>query len=329
MIPATQRGTVVAGLCVDFGSREQPTRIVRDATFTIAPGTTLGLVGESGSGKSTIGAALIGLLAPGLRMTGSVALDGTELIGRDETELAAIRGTEVATVFQNPFRALNPSIRVGAQIAEAMVVHGLATKDEARERAIELLAETGLPKPATAARAYPHELSGGMLQRAVIALAVSCEPALLVADEPTTALDARVQARILDLLDRLVAEREMAMLLISHDLGVVAKLAQQVAVIYSGTIVEYGPTESLLTAPRHPYTQALLAAWPRVDADRSRRLRTIDGPAAPATSKLAGCRFASRCPFALERCRKETPVLEPPEGHSAACWVANAPQGAL
>lgn len=296
--------------------------IVDDVRLRLPRGRTLGIVGESGSGKSTLALAIMGLLSPTLVSTGSVRFDGTELHGLSERRLRAFRGPRMSMIFQNPFTSLNPSVRVGDQIAEMLKVHRGLSRGAARRRAVELLEQVEIDRAADRMRLYPHEFSGGMQQRAMIAIAISCDPELVIADEPTTALDVTVQARILDLLKRLTAERGMGLIVVSHDLAVVAELAETIAVMYAGRIVEQAATGPLFAAAQHPYTRALLSAVPGVeDADRG-PLPTIPGSVERARERV-GCRFAPRCWFAEDICKTRTPPLEliAATTGSAACWV--------
>jgi oligopeptide/dipeptide ABC transporter ATP-binding protein len=297
------------------------TPIVRGAEFDLQPGQTLGIVGESGSGKSSVALAVLGLLPPGLAAEGSVRFLGSELLGRSEPEMRPTRGAGIGAVFQNPFRSLNPSIRIGAQIREAVMLDG-DDRASADAEALALLDRVGLPDPQRAAASYPHTLSGGMQQRVAIALSIARKPRLLVADEPTTALDVRVQAQILELFARLVCESDMALILISHDLGVVASVADRIAVMYSGRLVESGPAQAVFRQAAHPYSRALLESAPRLRGPK-RVTAALQGTAVPAGMPMDGCRFATRCRFAEDRCRTQEPPLGPVDGvtHRAACWV--------
>jgi oligopeptide/dipeptide ABC transporter ATP-binding protein len=300
--------------------RTAPVRILSHIDIDLADGEALGVVGESGSGKSTFALAVLGLLARGLSARGRIRFRGRDLVGLREPEFRGLRGAELAAVFQNPFRSLNPSMRNGAQIDEALALDGVRGA-AARLATAELLERVGLADPERVAASYPHTLSGGMQQRVAIALAIARRPRLLVADEPTTALDVRVQAQILDLLGRLSRDRGMALILISHDLGVVASVADHVAVMYSGRLVESGPSRALFAAPAHPYTRGLLASAPRLNG--ARRASSLIGHAVDPSVALPGCRFAPRCPFREDRCTLEEPPLIPTNsaGARAACWV--------
>ena len=319
----------VQGLSVSFHTPDGEVPAVQDATFDIGQGRILGLVGESGCGKSVSALALMGLLPdpPACELAGEVRLKGRDLLTLPERKWQAVRGRNIAMIFQEPMTSLNPVHRVGDQIAESVRVHRRVNRREAREQAVALLHQVGIPAPAERSRAYPHELSGGMRQRVMIAMALACRPALLIADEPTTALDVTIQAQILDLLRQLQEEMGMSLLFITHDLGVIAELADDVAVMYAGRIVEYAPVEALFEAPQHPYTQGLLTSMPSLATDRSRQLPTIAG-SVPHPSRLpTGCAFTPRCPHAQSHCMTE----QPPEiamgpGHRVRCWLHASPQ---
>lgn len=290
--------------------------------LSLAPGERLGLVGESGAGKSLTTLALPNLLPPGVRIRqgSSVRLDGRELVGASTRDLRAVRGRRIGLVFQDPTHALNPALAVGTQIREVLRVHRGLRGDDARAETLRLLAEVGLPDPPRTAEDPPHRLSGGMRQRACIAIALAGEPDLLVADEPTTALDVTVQARILDLLVHLSEARGLALLLVSHDLAVVSRTCHRVAVMYAGRVVEEGPVRAVLDQPLHPYTRALLAARPRLTGPRA--LPAPIAGAIPAPSAWPpGCRFHPRCPDALDRCGREGPPWTGPSPRRVACWL--------
>ena len=299
----------VAGLTVDFYDRDHWVNVVNDVSFTLFAGETLGLVGESGCGKTTTAYSLFGYARPGSRVRdGAVRFEGRNLIGLSARELRAIRGGAVCLVPQNPAGSLTPSMRVGRQIVEAMEEHGVSgSHRDAEQRTVELFAQVGLPRPQTMVERYPHELSGGQQQRVITAMALACDPKLLVLDEPTTALDVTTQARILRLLARLQAERGMSMLYVTHNLGVVAQICDRVAVMYAGELVEVAPTEELFRRPRHPYTQGLLASVPRLSGQNGggARLRGL----LHREELPPGCRFAPRCGFAEEACFTERQVL--------------------
>jgi oligopeptide/dipeptide ABC transporter ATP-binding protein len=288
----------------------------------IEAGETLGLVGESGCGKSMLSLSVLGLLPPGGRIvSGSIKLGGRELVGMRAAELRSLRGNEVAMIFQDSQSSLNPTKSIGEQVAEPVRLHRGASKAAARDRALEVLELVGLPRPKERLGAYPHQLSGGMRQRVMIAIALACEPKVLLADEPTTALDVTIQAQILELLDDLKQRLGMATLLVTHDMGVVSGRADRINVMYAGRIVETARTDRLFTRMRHPYTQALLGSIPKLEQDRGEALLSVPGLPPDLTDPPGGCRFAARCRFADERCRAEEPVLggEDPE-HRYACW---------
>jgi peptide/nickel transport system ATP-binding protein len=296
-------------------------KAVDDVSFTVKRGETLAIVGESGCGKSVTALSLMRLVPdpPGRIVGGSVTLEGTDLLTLDEAEMRAVRGNRISMIFQEPMTSLNPVMRIGDQIVEAVRLHRNMSSKEAREIAIEMLRLVRIPEPARRAREYPHQLSGGMRQRAMIAMALACRPALLIADEPTTALDVTIQAQILELLRDLVRERGMALLLITHDLGVVRELCQRAIVLYAGRIAEQAPVESLFVAPHHPYTAGLGASNPQI-ASRRARLPQIPGAPPNPAAIPAGCPFSPRCPAALDRCRVEVPpLLETTPGRLAAC----------
>jgi peptide/nickel transport system ATP-binding protein len=291
---------------------------VDGVSFTIDSQRTLGLVGESGCGKSMTASALLRLLPPGAHVSGSVRFEGTELLGLSERRMRRVRGAGIALITQEPAAALNPIYTLGGQLAEVVRLHRRQGRRATRDTVLELLKLVQLHDPERVARQYPHEVSGGMQQRVVIALALAGRPRLLVADEPTTALDVTVQAEILALLRRLREEQRMALLLISHDLGVVGTMADEVAMMYAGKIVEQGPVRRVFQAPLHPYTAGLLACRPQVG--QSGRLRSIEGTVPPATRLPAGCRFRDRCGYRSEQCLQEPPLEEREPNHQSACW---------
>jgi peptide/nickel transport system ATP-binding protein len=293
----------VADLAIDLPTPDGPRRVVHDVSFALDGGDSLGVVGESGSGKTMTALALMGLLPEGATVSGALRFEGVDLARLDEAEMQRLRGDRIGMVFQEPMTALNPLHRVGRQVAEPLILHRGMSKAAAWAEAVKLLARVRLRDPERVARAYPFALSGGERQRAMIAMALSCSPKLLIADEPTTALDVTVQARILDLLATLGAQSEMATLLVSHDLAVVARHCHRVLVMYGGTVMESGPAEAVLRDARHPYTRALLEARPRAGAPRGERLRAIAGAAAPAGAAPRGCPFAGRCPLTTDACR--------------------------
>ncbi|HEX6355669.1 ABC transporter ATP-binding protein [Actinophytocola sp.] len=313
----------VSGLRTEFPLKDGRVRAVHDVSFDIEPGDVLGIVGESGSGKSVTARSIMRIVrAPGEVVDGSVELAGENLLALSEKEMRRRRGSGVAMVFQDPQAALNPVMTVGAQIVEAMTLHGV-DKKSARGRALELLDQVGIPDAATKIDHYPHQFSGGMRQRVVIAIALANEPALLIADEPTTALDVTIQAQILRLLLRLRDELGLAIAIITHDMGVVAEMCTRVVVMYGGRVVEQGTVEQVLQRPRHPYTAALLAAMPRVDDDRDGQpLPAIPGTPPDPADPTPGCAFAPRCRFARDDCREGTPaLLDIGDGQLSACFV--------
>ena len=308
----------VANLSVAYPAANGSLRALEDVSFTVGEGRALGLVGESGSGKSTTALALLGLLPPEARIeSGTVLFKGRALFGLADEERRALRGSRISIVFQDPFTSLNPAIPVGFQVAEPLVLHKGLGNAAAAVEVERLLAEVGIPHPRDVMLAYPHQLSGGMKQRALLATALACGPELLILDEPTTALDVTIEAQILDLLEKLRRERGLSMLYITHNLGVVARICDDVCVLYAGQVVEQGATGVVLRRPRHPYTKGLLASLPRV-ADRKHRLVPIPGRFPDLSAPPSGCIFHPRCGFALERCKSEAQALE--EG--VRCWRA-------
>jgi oligopeptide/dipeptide ABC transporter ATP-binding protein len=299
-----------------------PVEVVKDVSFDVGPGETVGLVGESGSGKSLTMLSVMGLLPrPVARITGGqVLLGGTDLVTATESHRRSVRGAEVAMVYQDPMTSLNPLMRVGDQILEAMTAHGVSRRG-AYDRTLEVLADVGIPQPARAARAYPHEFSGGMRQRVVIAMAVALRPALLIADEPTTALDVTIQQQIITLVRRLQKDTGTAVVWITHDLGVVARVASRVMVMYAGSLVETGTTARVFAQPEHPYTAGLVAAIPPVRAAVREPLRQIPGTPPSPAAMPSGCPFHPRCPEATDVCDAKMPPLTDRSGSAAACWV--------
>jgi len=305
-------------------------RAVDGVSFSVGKGQTVGLVGESGCGKSVTSLSIMGLIPmpPGRIAAGEVRLEGRDVLRLKPDERRSLRGRKMSMIFQEPMTSLNPVHTVGAQIVEAIRVHTPLSADAARTRAIETLELVRIPSAATRFDDFPHALSGGMRQRIMLAMALACEPALLIADEPTTALDVTIQAQILDLLRDLQSRLGMAILIITHDLGVIAELASEVLVMYAGRIVESAPVRALFGDPQHPYTIGLLGSIPRLDANRD-RLATIEGTVPAANNQPRGCGFSPRCPFADLRCRSEAPPLRTiGERHHAACWKAPIEQHA-
>jgi peptide/nickel transport system ATP-binding protein len=317
----------VEDLEVTFSTDRGTIHAVNGISFEISPGQTLGIVGESGCGKSVTSLSLLGILPRAGGVTaGTARFGGTDILRLSDAELRAIRGKEIAMIFQDPMTSLNPVLTIGLQIREALVAHFDLSGKAADARSAELLQQVGIPNPAARLADYPHQFSGGMRQRAMIAMALACEPKLLIADEPTTALDVTIQAQILDLLRSLVAEQNTALIMITHDLGVVAGMCEVVHVMYAGTFVETGTATDLFASPRHPYTIGLLRSVPRLDIGRQ-RLHAIPGHPSDMLSPPTSCPFAPRCHNAIDRCREELPLLEPiGEGtHRAACFNPEAP----
>ncbi|WP_232666895.1 ABC transporter ATP-binding protein [Pseudonocardia sp. TRM90224] len=312
----------VEGLSVDIHTPTGVLHVVRDVSFSVGSGRTLALLGESGCGKSMTAQAVAGLLDPVAEVVGgAVRLDGTDVLELDHTARRALAGPGLGVVFQDALTTLNPVQQVGAQVAEPFRIHERMGRKAARERAVELMERVGIPEPRARARAYPHQFSGGMRQRLLIAMAVALRPSVLLADEPTTALDVTVQAQIMRLLADLRAERSMALVLITHDLAVVAEQADEVAVMYAGSIVETGPVREVFDRPRHPYTRGLLSSVP-AGAAKGEPLRSIEGSPPDLAAVPSGCAFRTRCPLAAEICESETPALLEVDGRAAACHFA-------
>ncbi|MEO8627018.1 MAG: ABC transporter ATP-binding protein, partial [Betaproteobacteria bacterium] len=300
---------------------------VDDVSFDIAPGEILGVVGESGAGKSLTGAAIIGLLdRPGRIAAGEIALQGERIDNLDADALRRIRGRRIGAIFQDPLTSLNPLYTIGRQITETILTHLPVTPREARERALALLEEVGIPAAAERLDHYPHQFSGGMRQRVVIALALCAEPILIIADEPTTALDVSTQAQIIALLKRLSDQHGAAVMLITHDMGVIAETAHRVAVMYAGRVVEIGPVRSVIHAPRHPYTAGLMRSIPTLGATGA-RLAQIDGSMPRLDAIPSGCPFHPRCPQRFERCDRERPPLLAVDDRLTACWLYDSGHG--
>ena len=296
-----------------------------DVSFEIAPGEILGVVGESGAGKSLTGSAIIGLLdPPGRIAAGEIRFDGRRIDALPYEEMRKIRGRSIGAIFQDPLTSLDPLYTIGRQLIETIQTHLPVTAAEARQRAIRLLQETGIPAAEDRLDQYPHQFSGGMRQRVVIALALAGEPRLIVADEPTTALDVSIQAQIISLLKRLCKEHGAAVMLVTHDMGVIAETCDRVAVMYAGRIVEIGPVAAVIHTPAHPYTAGLMGSIPAMDEDRPRLLQ-IDGAMPRLSAIPAGCAFHPRCPHAFDRCLAERPELLPAGATRAACWLQAAP----
>jgi peptide/nickel transport system ATP-binding protein len=311
----------VEGLTVQFPTRRGILTALDSISFSIAPGEVLGVVGESGAGKSITGLAVIRLLEPPGRIAaGEVRLEGRRIDTLPHEEMRRIRGRKIGVIFQDPLTSLNPLYTIGQQLEETVLTHLDLSPKAARQRALSLLKEVGIPAPEARYDNYPHHFSGGMRQRVVIALALAAEPRLLIADEPTTALDVSIQAQIITLLKRLAAERGAAVMLITHDMGVIAETAQRVAVMYAGRIVEIGPVRDVIHAPRHPYTVGLMGSIPKIGT-RKTRLMQIDGAMPRLNAIPPGCAFNPRCPRRFERCTRERPELVSAGASRAACWL--------
>jgi oligopeptide transport system ATP-binding protein len=312
----------VEDLRVEFWTQRGTVHAVNGISFDIAPGETLGIVGESGCGKSVTSLALMGILPRAGRITGGTAMFGDrDLFRLSDRELRRIRGRDIAMIFQDPMTSLNPVLTIGRQIREALETHFDLSKTEANKRVADLLDQVGIPSSEIRLKDYPHQFSGGMRQRAMIAMALACEPKVLIADEPTTALDVTIQAQILDLLKRLVEDRETALILITHDLGVVAGMCERVNVMYAGMFMETGSAEQLFGRPRHPYTLGLLQSVPRLDAERKTRLQPIEGSPRDMLRAPQACPFQPRCRFEVEQSSLEVPPLRELEpGHMVACF---------
>ena len=323
----------VRSLTTEFVTRGGVVRAVDGVSWDVAEGETVALVGESGCGKSVSALSVMRLVAApaGRIVGGQVFFKGRDLLALSEEEMRRVRGREIAMVFQEPMTSLNPVLTIGRQLTEGLEIHLGMTRGDARQRAVEVLATVGIPDAGRRLSQYPHQFSGGMRQRIMIAAALACNPALILADEPTTALDVTIQAQILELMRDLSRRFGVAMLIITHNLGVVARYADRVNVMYAGRIVERGSARDLYRRPRHPYTLGLLRSVPRLDEPRRARLQPIEGQPPDLTRLGPGCAFAPRCTFRVERCRVERPVLAPAdgEGHVTACWeaarVARAP----
>jgi oligopeptide/dipeptide ABC transporter ATP-binding protein len=315
----------VSDLRVYFNTAGGLVKAVDGVSFDIGRGETLGLVGESGSGKSITAFSILRLVPvpPGEYAGGSIVFQATDILGLSEQEIGDLRGSQISIIFQEPTQSLNPIMTIGHQIAEVIIKHRGASKSEARETAIEMLRRVGLSSPERRFRSYPHELSGGMIQRAMIAMSLVCRPKLLIADEPTTALDVTIQAQILELLVDLQRDVGMSVLIITHDLGVVAEVCDRVAVMYAGKIVEYATVRDLFDHPKHPYTHGLLRALPRLTGEGTkRRLPVIPGSVPSPLNYPHGCRFRPRCPVAQEICESEPPLREITPAHLSACHFA-------
>jgi peptide/nickel transport system ATP-binding protein len=315
----------VEDLKVHFETEDGLVKAVDGISYTVERGQTFGIVGESGSGKSVSSLTMLGLTrARNARISGAVRFDGKDLLGASEDDLRKVRGNDIAMIFQDPLSSLHPFYKVGAQIAEGVLAHRDVSKAQAWDRAVEMLSLVGIPEPRKRADAYPHEFSGGMRQRAMIAMALANDPKLLIADEPTTALDVTVQAQILELIERLQSEFDTAVVVITHDLGVVAEMADDIAVMYAGRIVEKADVDTIFEAPEHPYTWGLLSSIPRLDSPRGEELVPISGRPPSLITLPGGCSFHPRCPYVREAHKRIDPQLEPVPGnpaHQAACLL--------
>ena len=326
--PATPTVTAplleIENLQTHFFTADGVVKAVDGVDLTIPHGKTLGLVGESGCGKSVTALSIMRLVQspPGRIVGGRITFDGADLLRLPEDQMNRVRGGRISMIFQEPMTSLNPLLRVGEQISEAVVLHEKVSNRAALDRAIQMLRQVEIPSPERRVSAYPHELSGGMRQRVMIAIALACRPALLIADEPTTALDVTIQAQILDLLRALQREMGMSLLLITHDLGVVAEMADEVAVMYAGKVVEQAPVVTLFEDPKHPYTQGLLSSIPTLESNKAERLNVIRG-SVPSLARLpAGCVFNPRCPHVMDVCREQMPVLKPVSvEQTVRCWL--------
>jgi peptide/nickel transport system ATP-binding protein len=323
-LPATKNLLEVRGLRTVFAGEQGEVRAVDGVDLALARGRTLGIVGESGCGKSVTALSIMGLVPqpPGRIAGGEVLFEGEDLLKVPSARLRALRGDKLAMIFQEPMTSLNPAFAVGDQIAETLLRHRKMSRKEARREAIEMLRRVRIPSPERRAHDYPHQLSGGMRQRVMIAMALACGPKLLIADEPTTALDVTIQAQILELMRALRSEMGSAIILITHDLGVIAELADDVIVMYAGQVIERCEAARLFAEPQHPYTIGLLGSIPRLHVEQE-RLAAIEGFVPDPVAPPSGCRFHPRCPFAVEKCRQETPpLMEVTKEHYAACWLA-------
>jgi oligopeptide/dipeptide ABC transporter ATP-binding protein len=312
----------VENLKVQFRTAKGSLTAVRNISFSVDKGETLCIVGESGSGKSITSLSIMGLLpSNGDIVEGSIRLEGQELVSLTDEQLQPYRGNKMSMIFQEPMTALNPVFTIGYQLQEPLFIHRKLSKKEAKEESIKLLAKVGIPNPEEKLNQYPHQLSGGMRQRVMIAMALACEPSLLLADEPTTALDVTIQAQILDLIEELKEQMGMGVIFVTHDMGVVAEIADRVMVMYAGEVVETGDAETIFTNPQHPYTKGLLAAVPDIDAD-THELNIIPGSMPNLDDKIEGCRFHPRCQFATDICRQKVPpTFKNSKNQEVKCWL--------
>ena len=320
----------ISGLSVEFRGGDRTARVLNDVALTVAANETLGIVGESGCGKSMTALAILRLVPspPGRIAAGRIVFEGEDLLQASDARLREVRGNRIGMIFQEPMTSLNPVLTIGDQLSETLIKHLKLDARAARGRAIELLKAVGIPAPERRVDEYPHQLSGGMRQRVMIAMAIGCEPRLLIADEPTTALDVTVQAQIFDLLRELRSRSGMGLILITHDMGVISEMTDRVAVMYGGRVVEEAATGDILSAPAHPYTQGLIACVPDLDAadDADAELPEIAGRVPSVWDLPVGCPFADRCPEVTPRCRTEMPpTIDLTVGHRVACWLYGAP----
>lgn len=317
----------VENLFVSFRTYLGQAKAVRDVSFSVDYGETVAIVGESGCGKSVTAQAIMGLIPspPGQIDSGKISFNGSDLLAKSRNEMEAIRGKEIGMIFQDPMTSLNPTMRVGKQIMEGLIKHHNLTKTEARKQAIEMLSLVGISDPEKRIDQYPHEFSGGMRQRAIIAIALACRPKLLIADEPTTALDVTIQAQILDLMKSIQKKTDTSIILITHDLGIVAGICDRVVVMYGGEIVETGTVDQIYKNPCHPYTQGLLRSVPRLDMDKEEELVPIYGTPPNLLNPPQGCSFCPRCDFAMRICQSTCPpTMQIDEKHEVACWLKHS-----
>jgi peptide/nickel transport system ATP-binding protein len=313
----------IKDLTTHFFTRSGVVKAVDKLSLSLRKGRVLGLVGESGCGKTVTALSVLNLVPyPGKIVSGCIYFEGRDLLALPTEEMRKVRGSKISMIFQEPMTALNPVFTVGNQIAEVLTTHLDVTKRQAMDSAVELLHSVGIPSPEKRVHEYPHQMSGGMRQRVMIAMAIACRPSLVLADEPTTALDVTIQAHILELLGRIQAEMGMAMILVTHDLGLIAERAQDVAVMYAGRIVEQSGTKELFSNPVHPYTRGLMASVPKAGEERGKRLRTIAGTVPRLHDLPAGCKFAPRCDIKTTRCEAEPELVEVRPGHLVRCWEA-------
>lgn len=313
----------IKSLSTHFFTRSGVVKAVDNLSLRLQKGRILGLVGESGCGKTVTALSILNLVPyPGKIVSGRILFEGRDLLSLSTDEMRKIRGAKISMIFQEPMTALNPVFTIGNQIAEVLTTHLDVTKAQAFNTSVELLRSVGIPSPEKRVREYPHQLSGGMRQRVMIAMAIACKPSLVLADEPTTALDVTIQAHILELLSQIQKEMDMAMVLVTHDLGLIAERAHEVAVMYAGLIVEQADTTELFSNPQHPYTRGLMASIPKPGEERKSRLRTISGSVPKLYDLPAGCRFAPRCEIKTELCKTEPQLIEIKHGHLVRCWEA-------